>query len=71
MDFHTAMHPNNSRAYYERFITKLRAAYKIEKIQSGRFGVRSQMHIINDGPVSFQLEYPKPKTKDTDNSTAN
>lgn len=33
IDFHTAMHPNNSRAFYERFITKLRSAYKLEKVQ--------------------------------------
>ena len=37
IDFHRAMHPNNSRAYYERFIIKLRTAYKPEKIQCKPF----------------------------------
>lgn len=37
IDFHTAMHPNNSRAFYERFITKLCSAYKPEKVHCKEF----------------------------------
>lgn len=58
-DFHAAMGGEQSRAFYDNFLYKLRKAYKPEKIKDGRFGAYMQVDIQNDGPVTILIDSKK------------
>ena len=72
-DFHLAMGPNESRALYEHFLTRLRDQYQPDRIRDGQFGAMMEVNIVNDGPVTINLESPTslknpqpPLTKDSE-----
>lgn len=57
--FSCAAHPNDAKAIYEEFVTQ---AIKITQgsdshIATGEFGADMQVSLINDGPVTFLLEF--------------
>jgi D-tyrosyl-tRNA(Tyr) deacylase len=60
-DFHLAMEPESANKIYELFLDCLRKKYKPEKIQSGVFGGYMSVALVNDGPVTIDLEYPEKK----------
>ena len=53
-DFAPAMPPVEAKALYDDLLNYLRSQY--EHVASGIFGADMQVHLINDGPVSFMLE---------------
>ncbi|KAJ7073936.1 D-Tyr tRNAtyr deacylase-like domain-containing protein [Mycena amicta] len=55
-DFHNAMAANESRALYSKFLGSMQKAYKVEKIQDGRFGAMMNVCLTNEGPVTFTLD---------------
>jgi D-tyrosyl-tRNA(Tyr) deacylase len=52
--FSSAAPPALAEQLYEEFLTTLRARHPI--VACGRFGANMQVHLINDGPVTFLLE---------------
>jgi len=65
VDFHNAMGPDKSRAFYNQFLETLKTKYKPDKIQDGAFGEYMQVHIQNDGPITIPIEMvPQTDTKD-------
>ena len=64
-DFHQTMSSDASRLFYERFLERMRSAYKPERIHDGRFGAHMTVSIDNDGPVTICLD----SRKDNANST--
>lgn len=52
--FDQAMNPDDARSLYEFFLSAL-SGHSLE-VQSGRFGASMQVHLINDGPVTFLVE---------------
>ncbi len=46
--------PEQGRRWFERMLSLARATHP--KVESGRFGAFMQVHLVNDGPVSFWLE---------------
>ncbi len=60
-DFHLAMEPESANKMYEVFLDTLRKKYNPEKIQSGMFGGYMSVALVNDGPVTIDMEYPEPK----------
>lgn len=48
---------DKAREYYELFIEKVRE--EIEKVSTGVFGEDMQVELINDGPVTIQLDSSK------------
>ena len=52
--FSSAMAPEQAREIYELFIATLRQQYP--HIETGVFGADMQVHLVNDGPVTFLLE---------------
>ena len=58
-DFHLAMGADQSKEFYERFLSLLGTSYKPEKIKDGKFGAYMQGHIQNDGPVTIMLDSKK------------
>lgn len=55
-DFHYAMQGVAAEELYNKFLDSLRAKYEANKIKNGKFGAYMQVHIVNDGPVTVELE---------------
>lgn len=52
--FTRAASPEHGRTWFERLVELARNAHPTVEI--GRFGAHMQVHLINDGPVTFWLE---------------
>lgn len=52
--FTSAAAPGHGRVLFERLIERARALHP--DVAAGRFGARMQVHLVNDGPVTFWLE---------------
>lgn len=52
--FSDACEPNRARELYERFVTELR--YLGVPVQTGSFGARMEVELVNSGPVTIMLE---------------
>lgn len=52
--FSTAATPEHGRRWFERLVELARAAHP--GVETGRFGAHMQVHLSNDGPVTFWLE---------------
>ena len=65
-DFHLAKGPAEAKEFYEAFLSELRSAYATEKesdsadgkVKDGKFGAMMSVNIVNDGPVTLELESP-------------
>ncbi|MBD3671774.1 MAG: D-tyrosyl-tRNA(Tyr) deacylase [Gammaproteobacteria bacterium] len=57
--FSSAASPDEARRLFEYIVEQAKKTYKM--VQAGRFGANMQVGLINDGPVTFQLEV-KPGT---------
>lgn len=60
-DFRHSMKGEESKAFYELFLSKLRKSYAPELVKDGRFGAMMEVMIANDGPVTIEIESPKSK----------
>ncbi|MEW5836345.1 MAG: D-aminoacyl-tRNA deacylase [Pseudomonadota bacterium] len=52
--FTTAAPPDHGRHWFDRLVELARAAHP--GVETGRFGAHMQVHLVNDGPVTFRLE---------------
>ena len=52
--FTSAASPEHGRIWFERLVELARGAHP--RVEIGRFGAHMQVHLINDGPVTFWLE---------------
>ena len=52
--FTSAAPPETGRIVFERLLDRARASHPT--VESGRFGAHMQVHLVNDGPVTFWLE---------------
>lgn len=52
--FTDAAPPAHAEPLYKQFIQELKK--EIKKIETGIFGARMRVHLINDGPVTFLIE---------------
>lgn len=59
--FELAGPPKMANELYEYFMGRLVA--KGLKVSGGRFAAHMEVALINDGPVTFLLEYPQPGTQ--------
>ena len=53
-DFGPAMPPSDAQALYEQLVTYAKSQF--EHVQTGIFGADMKVHLVNDGPVTFNLE---------------
>ena len=53
-DFGPAMPPNEAKALYEQLVEY--AQQQFEHVQTGVFAADMKVYLINDGPVTFNLE---------------
>lgn len=54
--FSTAMAPDAAAVLFEWLVERARALHP--HIATGRFGADMQVHLVNDGPVTFSLRVP-------------
>ncbi len=55
-DFIQAMQPELATERFESFVKHLQTATDC-KVEQGVFGANMQLHLVNDGPLTLQLEY--------------
>ena len=53
-DFGPAMPPNEAKALYEQLVAYAQSQF--EAVQTGIFAADMKVHLVNDGPVTFNLE---------------
>lgn len=53
-DFGSAMPPSDAKALYEQLVEY--AQQQFENVQTGIFAADMKVHLVNDGPVTFNLE---------------
>jgi D-tyrosyl-tRNA(Tyr) deacylase len=53
-DFGPAMPPSDAKALYEQLVEY--AEQQFENVQTGIFAADMKVHLVNDGPVTFNLE---------------
>ncbi|CAH9123652.1 unnamed protein product [Cuscuta epithymum] len=58
-DFHVAMPPDKAKPFYEAVLEKFRVAYKPDAVKDGIFGAMMKVNLVNDGPVTMQIESPQ------------
>ena len=52
--FSTAAAPEQARFWFDRLVELARTRHA--RVEIGRFGAHMQVHLVNDGPVTFWLE---------------
>ncbi|PIA15677.1 D-tyrosyl-tRNATyr deacylase 1 [Coemansia reversa NRRL 1564] len=55
-DFHQAMRSVESRQVFDDLVVQLGKLYDPAKIATGEFGAMMQVALVNDGPVTLQLD---------------
>ncbi|KAJ2738452.1 D-tyrosyl-tRNA(Tyr) deacylase [Coemansia sp. Cherry 401B] len=55
-DFHQAMKSHQSRQFFDDFVDLLGRMYSPDRIQTGEFGAMMQVALVNDGPVTLELD---------------
>ena len=56
-DFHQAKRAEEAKLMYEEFVEILKKEYDPSKIQTGAFGQYMNVNLVNDGPVTVNVEY--------------
>jgi D-tyrosyl-tRNA(Tyr) deacylase len=54
--FTSAATPEDGRRWFDRLVALARAAHP--RVEIGQFGAHMEVHLVNDGPVTFWLETP-------------
>lgn len=52
LDFHRAMEHEKAKEMFNEVVEAFKKEYKEEKIQTGEFGSKMKVNIVNDGPVT-------------------
>ncbi|PWA83248.1 D-tyrosyl-tRNA(Tyr) deacylase [Artemisia annua] len=62
-DFHVAMGPDRAKSFYASLVERFQRSYKSEAVKDGVFGAMMKVNLVNDGPVTMQLESPNSSRK--------
>lgn len=60
-DFHGAAGPDMAKELYSQFLRRLQHLYLPNRIQDGVFQAMMQVALVNDGPVTLNLDTEDPK----------
>jgi D-tyrosyl-tRNA(Tyr) deacylase len=52
--FINALEPKKAERFYLRFIEEVKG--QVKKVESGVFGAKMEVFLVNDGPVTFIIE---------------
>ncbi|XP_057833754.2 uncharacterized protein LOC131044447 isoform X2 [Cryptomeria japonica] len=70
-DFHVAMTPQRAKPFYTSLVEKFSKTYNMNAVKDGIFGAMMQVHLVNDGPVTMQLDSGNFTCAENNNSTIN
>ncbi|XP_062095841.1 uncharacterized protein LOC133801613 [Humulus lupulus] len=60
-DFHVAMAPQKAEPFYASLVDRFKKSYNPDVIKDGIFGAKMKVSLVNDGPVTMQLDSQLPK----------
>lgn len=60
-DFHGAAKPEVAKELYDHFVSKIKQSYEETKVKDGIFQAMMQVALVNDGPVTLQMDNDDPK----------
>ncbi|WOL06978.1 D-tyrosyl-tRNA(Tyr) deacylase [Canna indica] len=63
-DFHVAMPPQKAKPFYESLVEKFRKSYTSDAVKDGVFGAMMKVNLVNDGPVTMQLDSSRTGTSE-------
>ncbi|KAK4770802.1 hypothetical protein SAY87_031334 [Trapa incisa] len=66
-DFHVAMPPQMAKPFYESLVERFRKAYSPDAVKDGIFGAKMKVNLVNDGPVTMQLDSSPSLPRNTNN----
>lgn len=55
-DFHGAAKPEIARELYDYFLAQVRDKYHADKVKDGVFQAMMQVSLVNDGPVTLEID---------------
>ncbi|KAL3820394.1 hypothetical protein ACJIZ3_006299 [Penstemon smallii] len=55
-DFHVAMPPEAAKPFYASLVERFQKAYRSDAVKDGIFGAMMKVNLVNDGPVTMQLD---------------
>ncbi|KAJ1935702.1 D-tyrosyl-tRNA(Tyr) deacylase [Linderina macrospora] len=58
-DFHEAMKSAESKQFFDDFVKRVGQMYDPSKVFTGEFGAMMQVSLVNDGPVTLELDSRK------------
>ncbi|KAH6874702.1 D-Tyr tRNAtyr deacylase-like domain-containing protein [Thelonectria olida] len=61
-DFHGAANPEEASRLYQYFVQKVRSEYVEERVKDGKFQAMMEVALVNDGPVTLELQVGGNKT---------
>ncbi|PGH01453.1 peptidyl-prolyl cis-trans isomerase D [Blastomyces parvus] len=72
-DFHNAADATKAKELYEHFYNKVRELYNAERVKNGVFQAMMEVGLVNDGPVTIQIDttLPKKEPKTSGNGNGN
>ncbi|KAI1841153.1 hypothetical protein JX265_000492 [Neoarthrinium moseri] len=62
-DFHGAMGGEEAKRLYQYFFDKVQTGYNPEKVKNGVFQAMMEVALVNDGPVTLELNATPPPPK--------
>ncbi|KAF1951599.1 hypothetical protein CC80DRAFT_553249 [Byssothecium circinans] len=63
-DFHLSANGDNARLLYQAFFKKVQSLYIADKVKDGLFAAMMDVALVNDGPVTIQIDTSPPKMAD-------
>ncbi|OCT47752.1 D-tyrosyl-tRNA(Tyr) deacylase [Cladophialophora carrionii] len=63
-DFHGAAKPEFAKELYDYFVNRVRELHGVDRVSDGVFQAMMQVALVNDGPVTIEIDTSPPK-KDT------
>ncbi|XP_011653368.2 D-aminoacyl-tRNA deacylase [Cucumis sativus] len=55
-DFHVAMPPQRAKPFYASVVERFGKSYNPDAIKDGVFGAMMKVNLVNDGPVTMQID---------------
>ncbi|KAL1610083.1 D-tyrosyl-tRNA(Tyr) deacylase [Paraconiothyrium brasiliense] len=62
--FHQSASGQKAKELYQAFFKKVQDAYQSEKVKDGLFAAMMDVALVNDGPVTIQIDTDPPKMDD-------
>ncbi|KAF2634239.1 hypothetical protein P280DRAFT_524296 [Massarina eburnea CBS 473.64] len=63
-DFHQSANGDKARILYQAFFKKVQSLYTAEKVKDGLFAAMMDVALVNDGPVTIQIDTNPQKMDD-------